>query len=152
VRNEAERQSDSAGQLLHPSWQSAQGSRSNFATTAARTARFMTLLAQGKLVDPKASEEMLVLLDVMNGGLGSDAKDTLEAVGRLPVPPPPNTSIAAKYGRGEGDNFRHECTIIKRTVAGKDLHYVAVGLGARDDDILGDLFVLLDEAIVTRNR
>jgi hypothetical protein len=40
-------------------------------------------------------------------------------------------------------------------VAGKDLRYVAVGLGSapkhkRKD--LRDLFVLLDETIVTRNR
>jgi hypothetical protein len=55
-----------------------------------------------------------------------------------------------------GDNsFRHECDIIERAVAGKDLRYVAVGLGyspKRRRQNRFDLFVLLDEVIVTRNK
>jgi hypothetical protein len=56
--------------------------------------------------------------------------------------------------RGD-DSFRHECDIIERAVAGKDLRYVAVGLGyspKRRRQNRFDLFVLLDEVIVTRNE
>jgi hypothetical protein len=64
------------------------------------------------------------------------------------------SSVIAKFGLDD-DGFRHECAIIERTVAGKDLRYVAVGLGyspKRKRQNWFDLFVLLDEAIVTRNR
>ena len=51
--------------------------------------------------------------------------------------------------------FRHECNIIERAVAEKDLRHVAVGLGyspKRGRQNRFDLFVLLDEVIVTRNK
>ena len=53
------------------------------------------------------------------------------------------------------DGFSHDCAIIERTVDGKHARHVAVGLGSapkRNRTDLRDLFVLLDEAIVTRNR
>jgi hypothetical protein len=149
VKTEAERQANAAGLLLTPRWATAQGRRrSNITATAAQVARFMTLLAQDKLVDATASHEMRALMNITPGGIGSYAKFGLDAVGRG------STAFAAKIGFGD-DRFSHDCAIIERTVAGKDLRYVAVGLGSapnRKRKDLRDLFVLLDETIVTRNR
>ena len=148
VKTEAERQANAAGSPLTPRWATAQRRRrSNITATAAQVARFMTLLAQDKLVDAKASQEMRALIDVTAGGIGSYAKAALDAVGR------DSTAFAAKIGFGD-DSFSHDCAIIERTVDGKDLRYVAVGLGSapnRKRVDLSDLFVLLDETIVTRN-
>jgi hypothetical protein len=108
----------------------------------------MTLLAQDKLVDATASRDMSALMKADAGGLGSDANDALRGVGRAP------SLVFAKFGLGD-DGFRHECAIIERVVAGKDLCYVAVSLGyspKRRPRNWFDLFVLLDEVIVTRNK
>jgi hypothetical protein len=107
----------------------------------------MTMMGQDKLVDAAASGEMRALMRSAIGGIGSYVEDALDGVGRA------FTSIAAKKGFGD-DSFSHECGIVERTVGGKDLRYVVVGLGsapaqARKD--LSDLFVLLDAAIVERN-
>ena len=99
-------------------------------------------------MDATADQEMRALLKADAGGLGSDANDALRRVGRTP------SSVIAKFGLGD-DEFRHECAIIERTVAGKDLHYVAVGLGyspKRKPENWFELFVLLDETIVERNK
>ena len=149
VKTETDKQANSAGPLLTPRWATVQRRRrSNVTATAAQVARFMTLLAQNKLVDATASHDMRALMKADAGGLGSDANDALRRVGRIP------TLVVAKFGRGD-DAFNHECAIIERTVAGKSLRYVAVGLGSvprRDHQDLFDLFVLLDETIVTRNK
>jgi Beta-lactamase enzyme family len=148
VKTAAEQQTNAAGPLLTPRWATAQRRRrSNITATAAQVARFMTLLAQDKLVDGTASQEMRALMDVTAGGIGSYAKAALDEVGR------DSTAFAAKIGYGD-DSFSHDCAIIERTVDGKDLRYVAVGLGSAPDrnrTDLSDLFVLLDETIVTRN-
>jgi hypothetical protein len=91
---------------------------------------------------------MRALMRADAGGLGSDANDALRKVGRDP------TLVIAKFGRGD-DGFNHECAIIERTVAGKPLRYVAIGLGSapkRKHQDLFDLFVLLDETVVMRNK
>jgi hypothetical protein len=133
---------------LAPRWATAQRrQRSNITATAARIASFLTLLAQDRLIDATASQEMRALMDVTGGGIGSYAKAALDAVGR------DATACSAKIGFG-ADSFSHDCAIVERTVDGKDLRYVAVGLGSapnRKRTDLADLFVLLDETIVTRN-
>jgi hypothetical protein len=144
VKTNAERQANAAGPPLTPRWASAQRRRrSNLTATASQVARFMTLLAQNKLVDANASRDMRELMDV--GGIGSYAHS---AVGRG------TTAFAAKIGYGD-DRFSHDCAIIERTVPGKKLRYVAVGLGSapeRGRTDLSNLFVLLDKTIVARNR
>ena len=149
VKTNAERQVNAGGQPLTPRWATAQRRRlSNITATAAQVARFMTLLAQDKLVNATASLEMRALMNIKAGGIGSYAHFALNAVGRA------STRFAAKIGFGD-DGFSHDCAIIERTVAGKHLRYVAVGLGSapkRKRTDLRDLFVLLDEAIVKRNR
>jgi hypothetical protein len=148
VKTDAEQQTNAGGPLLTPRWATAQRRRrSNITGTAAQIARFMTLLAQDKLVDGAASQEMRALIDVTAGGIGSYAKAALDDVGR------DSTAFAAKIGYGD-DSFSHDCAIVERTVDGKDLRYVAVGLGSapnRNRADLSDLFVLLDETIVARN-
>ncbi|MFO1206942.1 MAG: serine hydrolase [Burkholderiales bacterium] len=148
VRTATEKQGNAAGQELAPRWAAAQGRRlSNITATASQLARFLTLMAQDQLVDATASAEMRALMDVTSGGIGSYAKAALDAAAR------DSTAFSAKIGFGD-DSFSHDCAIIERTVDGKDLRYVAVGLGSapnRRRVDLSDLFVLLDEAIVTRN-
>jgi monoamine oxidase len=154
VKTDAQRKANAAGPQLTPRWATAQRRRrSNVTATAAQVARFMTLLAQNKLVDATASHpdpnhEMRALMRADAGGLGSDANDALRRVGRDP------TLVIAKFGKGN-DDFRHECAIIERTVGDKHLRYVAVGLGYSPKRRLQnwfDLFILLDEVIVTRNK
>ena len=162
VSTEAEKKANAAGKLLSPRWATAQRrSRSNVTATAAQAARFMTLLAQGRLVEadanhPDPNGEMRTMMQaavrcVPRGscGIGSYVKDALSGV----RPRRPFTGIAAKKGFGD-DSFSHECAIVERTVSGKDLRYVVVGLGsapsrARRD--LSSLFVRLDDVIVARN-
>jgi V8-like Glu-specific endopeptidase len=148
VKTALEQRTNAAGPLLTPRWASAQGRRrSNVTATAAQVARFMTLLAQGKLVDAAASSEMRALLDKTHGGIVSYARSALHAVGRR------STAFASKIGYGD-DRFSHDCALIERSVGGKTLRYVAVGLGSapsRQRADLRDLFVLLDETIVQRN-
>ena len=148
VATETERQGNAAGPLLTARWATQQRRRrSNAAATAAQIARFMTLLAQDKLVDATASGEMRTLLTITPGGIGSYARGALVRAGRTP------TTIAAKIGFGD-DSFSHDCAIVERTVAGKALRYVAVGLGSargRRRADLDELFVQLDDTVVTRN-
>ncbi len=174
VETEADRLANAAGQPLTSRWATAQATdgrprqRSNITATAAQVARFMTLLAQGMLVDADAnhadpSGEMRALLQAAvecvshplplntRCGVGSYVKDALYAVGRLDAVGRWFTTLAAKKGFGD-DRFSHECAIVERTVGGNDLRYVVVGLGSAPDrnrTDLSDLFVLLDEIIVT---
>jgi hypothetical protein len=148
VKTAAEKASNSGGQSLTARWATAQArQKSNFTGTAAQVARLMTMLAQGRLVDAGASQEMRTLMDAANGGIGSYAESALIAATRAP------TSIVSKIGFGN-DSFSHDCAIVERTVAGKQLRYVAVGLGSAPSENrqdLNGLFVRLDEAIVKRN-
>jgi V8-like Glu-specific endopeptidase/soluble cytochrome b562 len=148
VSSNNDRLANAAGPLLDARWATQQRRRrSNAAATASQVARFMTLLAQGKLVDADSSKAMLAMMTVTPTTIGSYANFALENAGRKP------TTIAAKIGFGD-DSFSHDCAIVERTVDGKALRYVAVGLGSargRGRADLDQLFVRLDEAIVTRN-
>jgi hypothetical protein len=87
------------------------------------------------------------MMTITPGGIGSYARGALVRAGRAP------TTIAAKIGFGD-DSFSHDCAIVERTVGGKTLRYVAVGLGSargRGRVDLDELFVRLDDTIVTRN-
>ena len=120
VGTPAEKNTNAAGQKLAPRWAKAQGRRlSNVTATAAQTARLMTAMAQGRLVDAAASQEMIALMrsaiECVHGakcGIGSYVKDALVGIHR------PFTLLAAKKGFGD-DRFSHECAIVERTVAGR---------------------------------
>jgi V8-like Glu-specific endopeptidase len=155
VRTLAEKNANAAGQPLTQRWATAQGRmRSNLTATAAQTARLLTLMAQDKLVDATASQEMRTLMQAAiecvpgaKCGIGSYVKDALDGARRA------FTTLQAKKGFGD-DSFSHECAIVERTVGDKHLRYVVVGLGAakgRRRDLFS-LFVRLDDAIVARNR
>ncbi len=147
VPNAGAAQANAAGRVLSPRWATAQKrARSNFTATAAQVARLMTLLAKDRLVDQAASQEMR---DLMTGaeGIGSYIGSALARDGRDP------DLVVSKIGFGD-DTRSHDCAIIERTVDGKALRYVVVGLGSQAGNrrSLGDLFIRLDQLIVERNR
>jgi Beta-lactamase enzyme family len=148
VKTTAERNANAGGQKLTPRWATAQGrQRSNFAATAAQVARLMTMLAQGTLVDSGSCKEMRDLMNAADGGIGSYVEDALVADSR------PASLVVSKIGYGD-DKFSHDCAIVERTVAGKQLRYVAIGLGSKPSQQRNDLnrlFARMDQAVVARN-
>jgi hypothetical protein len=79
-------------------------------------------------------------------GIGSYIKDALGTA-------KPFDALQAKKGFGH-DSFSHECGIVERTVGGKHLRYVVVGLGsakAQNRTDLSALLVRMDDAIIARN-
>lgn len=129
---------------LTPRWAMLQKRKvSNFTATARQTATLMTLVAKDKLVDAQASQEMRNLLDGASG-IGSYVKAALDNDGRA------SNIIFSKIGYGN-DKRSHDCAIVERTVSGKTLRYVVVGLGSepRDRRELSRLFVELDKCIVS---
>lgn len=137
-------QANRAGHALTARWQGLQHRKlSNITATAFQLARFMTLLAQDKLLsEPGANQEFR---DPMTrpGGLVSFIADALAHDGR------PVASLVAKIGVGD-DNSGHDCGIVERVVGGKPLRYVVVGLGDLDPANAGlqRLFPRLDDIII----
>ncbi|MFC7476058.1 serine hydrolase [Dankookia sp. GCM10030260] len=139
-------QANAAGRPLSPRWATAQKrQRSNFTATAAQVATLMTLLAKDLLVDQAASQEMR---DLMTGaeGIGSYIGGTLAQDGRA------TDLVVSKIGYGD-DTRSHDCAIVERTVDGRPIRYVVVGLGSQAGNrrSLGDLFIQLDQLILDRN-
>lgn len=112
---------DRAGQRLSPRWARLQRRPvSNFTGTAFQVARFMTLLAQGRLVDPASSTAMITILTGANG-IGSFIQEGLAGA------TPPVSSIKSKIGFGN-DRFSHDCAIVQPDPA-RTIRYVVVALG-----------------------
>jgi hypothetical protein len=151
----ADKKTNAAGPQLTKRWakiqldEGRQRDRGNFTATAFETARFMTLLALDKLVDPDSSKTMRGLLSNSLDGIGSYIHDAFAGAGI-------DTSVISmspKKGYGN-DSFSHECGIVERTVGTKTVKYVLVGLGsakAQGRADLSALFLRLDGAIVARN-
>jgi hypothetical protein len=81
-----------------------------------------------------------------NSGIGSYIKDGFGTA-------KPFDALQAKKRFGN-DSFSHECGIVERTVGGKHLRYVMVGLGsapAQGRADLSALFRRMDDAIIARN-
>jgi hypothetical protein len=127
-----------AGQTLTPRWAKSQNrTKSNITGTALQLARFMTLLAQGKLVDSASSLEMIQIMTHPIGGARSFVEDALNGA----TPPRPSTSIASKIGIGD-DSFNHDCAIVSfdgGADPSKAIQYVAVILGSPPANNLSDL-------------
>jgi hypothetical protein len=127
-------------------WATAQGrQKSNFVGNALQVGRLMTALAQDTLADPTACADMRKLADQLSGGIGSYGGGAPAAAGRAP------SKLSSKIGFGD-DSFSHDCVIVERTANGKALRYAATVLGsapAQNRKDLSDLFVLLDDAVVT---
>lgn len=116
---------DQAGQKLKPRWAQLQNrGASNMTGTASQVARFMALLAQGKLIDKNSSDEMI---NMMNQGQGSNIfiKVALETYDS------PFSSIVSKIGIGN-DSTYHDCGIVtvkRDNDPAKTVRYVSVVLG-----------------------
>lgn len=138
-----EPQANRAGQPLTPRWQRAQGRKtSNITGTARQVARFMSRLATGKLVDSTSDQEMIALMTGASG-IGSYIGAALADDGRAAG------TVISKIGFGD-DSRSHDCAIVERSVGGKALRYVVVGLGStpRSRADLDKLFLRLDDIIV----
>jgi hypothetical protein len=115
---------DRAGQPLSRRWAGRQGRRvSNFTGTACQVARFMTLLAQGRLVDRASSADMLRM---MTGG---------SYIGEALWQAKPRRDYSwtrAKLGLGNDLSY-HDCAIIRvdrDADPKKVVRYVSVVLGS----------------------
>ncbi len=141
-------QANRAGQMLTKRWATAQGrTLSNMTATASQVCRFLTLIAQGNLVDATSSGEMSQLLDQTGLGIGSYVNTALSLAGRTP------DKLSAKIGYGDDARF-HDCAIVERTLtSGRKIRYVVVGLGSKPNSKsdLYRLFVALDDVIVARH-
>jgi hypothetical protein len=140
-------QANRAGQPLSPRWQKAQGRKlSNITGTALQIARFLSRLAQDKLVADPASNSNQEMRDLMTGafGIGSYVRSALAADHRSIA------SIASKIGFGD-DARSHDCAIVERNLGSRKLRYVVVGLGSAPHNRtnLKKLFVRLDQIIVS---
>jgi hypothetical protein len=162
VKTAAEKTANAAGPKLTKRWADIQLDdgrkrvRGNIVATAFEAARFMTLMAQNKLVtvpgaaasvDADTNKEMRDLLANSIDGIGSYVKDAFVGAGVA------FDAMSPKKGFGN-DKFSHECAIVERTVGVKHLRYVLVGLGSAGDQgrvDLSALFVQLDAAIVASN-
>jgi hypothetical protein len=124
---------DRAGQRLSPRWAALQQRKvTNFAGTSFQVARLLTLLAQGRLVDPDSSTAMLELM-TGDRGIGSFILRGLTGA----TPPRAVSAIASKIGCGDevpppACGFTHDAAIV-RVDRGADparsIRYVAVALG-----------------------
>ena len=115
---------DRAGQPLSRRWAGLQGRRvSNFTGTAFQVVRFMTLLAQGRLVDRASCTDMLRM---MTGG-------SYIGEGLWQAKPRRDYSLArAKLGLGNNSSY-HDCAIIRvdrDADPKKTIRYVSVVLGS----------------------
>ena len=134
---------DAAGQRLSPRWARLQRRTvSNFTGTAFQVARFMTLLAQGRLVDKESSREMTSIMTGVHG-IGSYIRGGLANT----TPPRAFSSIASKIGCGDERpapecGFKHDCAIVRVDRGGdpaRTLRYVVVTLGGHPDKAKADL-------------
>lgn len=96
-----------AGQTLTARWAHLQNrTKSNFMGTALQLARFMTALAQGKLVDSTSSANMISIATGANG-IGSYVYGALAGAS----PARSFNSVVSKIGFGD-DSFSHDCAIV----------------------------------------
>lgn len=135
------------------SWERPLAGGDHQSATAGALAAAMTLLAQGRLVNPQASREMLALMkkepNPTHPGIKSWFKEGLKQLrdeGSL-------VSVASKLGVDKGID---DCALIERKVetgsgAKKPLLYVAVGLRAKGSGELQNLILRLDKCILANN-
>jgi hypothetical protein len=95
---------DGAGMPLTARWQLPGHPVSNFTGTALQVVRFLGLMAQGKLVDPDSSREMIDLL-----GIPFLHKTLTDAT----PSPRPFTSALGKVGIGTWDGRYHDSAIVR---------------------------------------
>jgi hypothetical protein len=107
---------------------------SNFTGTAFQVARFMTLLAQRRLI---GSTDMINVMTATSGGIGSYVREGL----RHAQPPRSFSSVHSKVGIGD-DDFNHDCAIVRIERGGdptRTISYVSVALGSARGKARADL-------------
>jgi hypothetical protein len=114
------RPKDAAGMPLTARWRLPGHAVSNFTGTALQVARFLGLMAQGKLVDPDSSGKMIELLGT------PFLRKTLEDATRS------FTSVNGKVGIGQWDTRFHDGAIvsIERGPARTPIKYALAALGS----------------------
>jgi hypothetical protein len=114
---------DGAGVPLTARWRSTGHAVSNFTGTALQVVRFLGLMAQGKLVDPSSSREMIDLLGVPF--LHKTLSDAIPS-------PRPFTSADGKVGIGTWDRRYHDSAIVRieRGDPARTISYVLAVLGS----------------------
>jgi len=131
-----------AGQALTSRWARAQATsagnrvKSNITGTALQVARFMTALAQGKLVDSTSSTEMIGMM-TETVAWHSYIKEGFDGA----TPKRPSTSVISKIGYGD-DKFSHDCAIVQVDRGGdptRTLRFVEVILGSPPAKARADL-------------
>lgn len=133
------RPNDLAGQPLSPRWQKPGHKVSNFTGTALQTARFLGLLAQGRLVGVRASVE---LIDIMG------VPFFLEGLSNA-RPVRPVISIKGKVGIGTWDGRLHDAAIVTVSPA---IKYVMAVLGSPSARTgLDKLEVALHDCVTSRH-
>jgi hypothetical protein len=140
------RPSDLAGRPLSPRWQKPGHKVSNFTGTALQTARFLGLLAQGRLLDSQATSQLTGIMGVpfFREGL-SKAR-----------PIRPVVSIRGKVGIGAWDRRLHDAAMVTVRPAIKTvspaIKYVMAVLGSPPDRTgLDKLEVALHDCVVSRH-
>jgi hypothetical protein len=108
--------------------------------TATAVARLLTLVEQGRLVDSDASKEMRALMRLAGSWFGDGLREA--------KPARPVSDIYAKVGLY---GTYHDCAVITRSVAGKLIRYAAVVLTARNETVLKQLIVRLDDYVQMNN-
>jgi hypothetical protein len=148
---------DQAGRPLSPRWAKLQDKKvTNFGGTAFQVGRFMTLLAQGRLVDSPSSTHMARIMTGADG-IGSYIQFGLERAD----PARAFTRVTSKIGYGDGagnDHFSHDCAVVTLDRGGnpaRRIKHVIVVLGsppARRREDLRALAVAYHDCIVARQR
>lgn len=133
-----------AGQKLTARWATLQGrSKSNMVGTALQVTRFITALAQGKLVDSTSSTN---IINIATGadGIGSYIQGALARAS----PARTFNSVVSKIGFGD-DSFSHDSVIVSTTKVG----YAEAILGSRPKKRAGlrQLAVAYHDCIVARH-
>lgn len=143
---------DRAGQKLTARWARLQKRPvTNFAGTAMQVARFMTLLAQGNLVNAASCSDMISMM-TGEDGIGSYIKGGLQSA----TPPRDVSSVASKIGYGN-DRVSHDCGIVRVERGGdpaKMIRYISVVLGSPPEKNRADLDKLVvgyHDCIVSRH-
>jgi hypothetical protein len=144
---------DAAGLQLTARWQKIQKRRvTNFTGTSLQIARFLGLMAQGKLIDPPSCIEMVKMMTATNGGIGSYIKSALLHA----MPRRDFTSISSKIGYGN-DEVSHDCAIVRverEGDPGRTIRYISVVLGSPPEKGrvgLSDLAVTFHDCVLSRH-
>jgi hypothetical protein len=111
--------------------------------TAGAVATFLTLLQQDRLVDAGSCSAMRRLMlkgEYPGACTTSPVQQALASVGRT-------SKVHSKHGLLHHPDIFFDAAIVKRTEAGKHLHYAVVILNAPNAEVMRDIAIALDDCI-----